>query len=269
MSRRRKIIGVSLILVSLISLGIIGYFGITSRIKMSKLKNSNIVSSKISVDTADLNEDFISQDQELGEINDNTNMIQIPYLSLEAPIAEGVDSDTLSYAVGHFPDTGKIGDIGNYCLAGHSSSIYNCVFNGLSDIPIGEQILLYDNDGKVFKYIVTSKEEISPYNSGVLNNSNDRRLTIITCIKGGTMRLCLTAKIMSDDEEINFQKTYQQERLKVIDTITEEYVSSIDKVVMILSTAEYNKLLNHKIPYDNADTQGYQYDSILGIEAKE
>ena len=267
MSRRRKVLGIGLILISLISLGVIGCFGISSRLRMHKLLNNNI-SSEISIDTADLDEDYITHDQKLESITSNTNIIQIPYLSLEAPIAEGVDSDTLSYAVGHFPDTGKIGDIGNYCLAGHSSSIYNCVFNGLADIPIGEQIILYNAEVKSYKYIITSKEEISPYNAGVLNDSNDRRLTIITCIKGGTMRLCLTAKIMSETEEVAFQKSYQQERLKVINNTYNEYIIALDKSISELSSVEYNKLLKHNIevksPRNKVD--GYKYNSILGID---
>ncbi len=44
-------------------------------------------------------------------------VLEIPDLSIKAPILEGTDNEVLSKAAGHFPDTGALGD-GNYCLAG-------------------------------------------------------------------------------------------------------------------------------------------------------
>ncbi|WP_317336662.1 sortase domain-bontaining protein [uncultured Ruminococcus sp.] len=54
-------------------------------------------------------------------------VIEIPDLNIKAPVLEGTGNDTLSIAAGHFTDTGEVGS-GNYCIAGHSSTIYKEYF---------------------------------------------------------------------------------------------------------------------------------------------
>ena len=81
-------------------LGILGFFGgrkVFRMIKKQKLLSENVV-------------------------------LEIPALKIKAPVLEGTDNEILAKAVGHFPGTGAPGS-GNYCLAGHSSTLYKEYFN--------------------------------------------------------------------------------------------------------------------------------------------
>lgn len=49
---------------------------------------------------------------------------------------DGTEHEALSKAAGHFPGTGALGE-GNYCIAGHNSTIYAEIFNEMKHIEIG------------------------------------------------------------------------------------------------------------------------------------
>lgn len=57
-------------------------------------------------------------------------VVEITELNIKAPILEGTEQSVLSKAAGHFTGTGDFGK-GNYCIAGHSSTIYKEYFNSL------------------------------------------------------------------------------------------------------------------------------------------
>lgn len=63
-------------------------------------------------------------------------ILEIPDLNIKVPVMDGTDKETLSVAAGHFPDTGEVGS-GNYCIAGHNSTIYAEIFNDLDEIETG------------------------------------------------------------------------------------------------------------------------------------
>ncbi|MCM1227857.1 MAG: class D sortase [Clostridium sp.] len=114
-------------------------------------------------------------------------VVEITDLDIEAPVLEGTDSKTLSKAAGHFSGTGKVGS-GNYCIAGHSSTIYKEYFNDLKKADIGMQINLYDKEKKCYTYDVSEKFIVDPDETWVLNDFGDDRITIITCTDDGKQR---------------------------------------------------------------------------------
>ncbi len=114
-------------------------------------------------------------------------VVEIADLNIKAPILEGTDKKTLSKAAGHFIKTGDFG-IGNYCIAGHSSTIYKEYFNNLKNIKIGMKVVLYDNDKKSYTYIVTDSFIVAPNETWVLDDFGDNRITIITCTDDGIHR---------------------------------------------------------------------------------
>lgn len=117
----------------------------------------------------------------------NNPVVEIDDLNIKAPILEGTDNKTLSKAAGHFIGTGDFGK-GNYCIAGHSSTIYKEYFNSLKDIKIGMRVVLYDKDKKSYTYIVTDSFIVEPNETWVLDDFGDNRITIITCTDDGTQR---------------------------------------------------------------------------------
>lgn len=121
-------------------------------------------------------------------LNDNINF-EIPCLNIKVPVLEGTDSKALQVSAGHFKDTGTLGK-GNYCIAGHNSTVYAEIFNDLDQIRIGDEMHLIDVDEKRTRYIyiVTEYKTVEPKDTWVLNDFGDNRLTVISCTDDGNMR---------------------------------------------------------------------------------
>lgn len=114
-------------------------------------------------------------------------VVEITALKIKAPVLEGTDNKTLAQAVGHFPGTGETGS-GNYCIAGHSSTIYKEYFNNLKNVELGMKINLYDKEKKCYTYTVTEHFIVEPNEIWILDDFGDDRVTIITCTDDGTQR---------------------------------------------------------------------------------
>ena len=116
-------------------------------------------------------------------------VVEIPALHIKAPVLEGTDNEILAKAAGHFIQTGSINN-GNYCIAGHNSTIYAEIFNELDQIKIGDEMYLVDNDANRTKYlyIVTEYRTVEPNQTDVLNDFGDNRLTVISCTDDGTQQ---------------------------------------------------------------------------------
>lgn len=116
-------------------------------------------------------------------------VFEIPSLDIKVPVIDGTDNKILSVAAGHFEDTGEVGS-GNYCIAGHNSTIYAEIFNELDNIKIGAEMYLYDNDENktCYMYEVSEKITVNPETTWILNDFDDDRITVITCTDDGTQR---------------------------------------------------------------------------------
>ncbi|MDE6730663.1 MAG: class D sortase [Oscillospiraceae bacterium] len=114
-------------------------------------------------------------------------VVEIADIAIKAPVLEGTENEILSRATGHFPGTGEVGS-GNYCIAGHSSTIYKEYFNNLKNIELGMEILLYDKEKKCYTYTVTENFIVEPNETWILDDFEDDRITIVTCTDDGTQR---------------------------------------------------------------------------------
>ncbi|MDE6784376.1 MAG: class D sortase [Ruminococcus sp.] len=114
-------------------------------------------------------------------------VIEIPELKIKAPVLEGTDNEILAKAVGHFIGTGDTGS-GNYCIAGHSSTIYKEYFNNLKNAELGMEIALYDKEKNRYTYTITEHFIVEPSETWVLNDFDDDRVTLVTCTDDGTQR---------------------------------------------------------------------------------
>ena len=105
--------------------------------------------------------------------------IEIPKIALTANILEGTDTETLNQYVGHFSSTPK--KEGNIGLAAHNRGYPVNYFENLNKLKGGEQIIYtYGEFTKV--YIVTKNIKISETDWSYLENSNENKITLITCI---------------------------------------------------------------------------------------
>jgi len=131
----------------------------------------------------------ISRELYLRKLLDNNINFEIPRLDIKVPVLEGTDNKALQVSAGHFEGTGALGK-GNYCIAGHNSTIYAEIFNDIDQIQIGDEMYLVDNDANRTKYlyIVTEYKTVEPSQTDVLNDYGDNRLTVISCTDDGTQR---------------------------------------------------------------------------------
>lgn len=131
----------------------------------------------------------ISRERYLHKLLDSNINFEVPRLNIKVPVLEGTDNKSLQVSAGHFEETGALGK-GNYCIAGHNSTIYAEIFNDLDQIRIGDEMYLIDNDTNRTKYlyIVMEYKTVEPNQTEVLNDYGDNRITVISCTDDGTQR---------------------------------------------------------------------------------
>lgn len=158
-----------------------------------------------------LSKDSEAQKQQFAELDlamtPPDNRLIIPSIDKDIPIVE-VDStaitdsnwtnlnddilNTLKNGVVRYPGTALPGEYGNTFITGHSSYYfwddgqYKEVFALLSEVNIGDEIIVYYNQQK-FIYEITEKKEVSPSEVDVLSQPTDQKqITLMTCTPVGT-----------------------------------------------------------------------------------
>lgn len=117
--------------------------------------------------------------------------LEIPKIKLYAPIEEGTEVETLDRSVGHFENTSRKN--GNCGLAAHNRGYRVNYFANVKELEIGDAIF-YFVDGKKYEYEVTKKDIIYETDWSYLEETEDCRLTLITCVENREeYRLCVQA----------------------------------------------------------------------------
>lgn len=106
--------------------------------------------------------------------------IEIPTISLKAPITEGTTKEILDSYVGHFEESPT--KKGNVCLAAHNRGYKNNYFENLKKLKIGDEIF-YKNNEYEEKYIVSKHEIIKDTDWVNLENTKEDKITLITCVE--------------------------------------------------------------------------------------
>lgn len=107
--------------------------------------------------------------------------IQIKRLGIKLPILKGTTSaNLLAGATTMRPDQ-RMGE-GNYPLAGHHMRRENLLFGPLMRTKIGDQIMI-TNLKKDYVYKVVSKKIVSESEGAVIDQTKDKRITLVTCDK--------------------------------------------------------------------------------------
>jgi sortase A len=122
--------------------------------------------------------------------------LDIPHIGLSAIIAEGTSALVLSRAVGHLRDTALPGELGNVVLAGHRDTF----FRRLGTLKTGDVIKVITPQGQ-YVYGVLFTRIVSPGDTWVLDPSEGRTLTLVTCypfyfVGGAPMRFIVRASIL-------------------------------------------------------------------------
>lgn len=106
--------------------------------------------------------------------------IEIPTISLKAPITEGTTKEILDNYVGHFEESPS--KKGNVCLAAHNRGYKNNYFENLKKLKIGDEIF-YKNNEYEEKYVVSKHEIIKDTDWVNLENTKEDKITLITCVE--------------------------------------------------------------------------------------
>lgn len=115
--------------------------------------------------------------------------IEIKAISLSATIAEGTTDSVMNKYVGHFENTSK--KKGNIGLASHNRGYPVNYFENLKKLKKGDKIkYTYGNFKKT--YIVDVIEIIEDTNWKCLENTEENRITLITCVENEpNLRRCI------------------------------------------------------------------------------
>ena len=181
----KKIIKISLIVIITIILVFISLF------VAKKIYIHNIAEDIEITDVTKTSIDDIDLPKEIKE-NDNIGTLTIPTIFLEkAQIKEGTELSILAEAIGHFTCT-SIFD-GNVGLASHNRGSNASYFANIHKLKKGDEIYFESIYG-TRKYSVETIIEISETDFSYLQETEDNRLTLITCIKNQPeKRLCVQA----------------------------------------------------------------------------
>ena len=187
-----------ILLVSFIMIGLSVFFIYKFQVyKANKdAENITIGDNDNLIDTDVENDDY--------EINDNDviGKLTIPDILLKnAPIKEGTELSILSEAIGHFKSTSIYS--GNVGLASHNSGGKGDYFKNLKNIKIGSEIY-YQSQYGVKRYIVVNKDIIEETDFTYLEDSDENKITLITCVAGQReKRLCVQA--IENYESIDYE----------------------------------------------------------------
>ncbi len=125
-------------------------------------------------------------------------VLDIPQYSIRGQIAEGTDDETLKNYIGKFIGSADPGQIGNFSLAAHNN-IYTELFRNLHRVHAGDKIRIVTKTHE-YVYTVTSTETVDPTRTDVLEGSNKREITLITCTQAATKRIVVKGELTSERE---------------------------------------------------------------------
>ena len=114
--------------------------------------------------------------------------MEIPSIKLEQGIIEGITDDILNFYLGHFEGSAMPGEAGNFAVAGHRVSNYSEAFVNLYKAKIDDEIIVKANNKK-YIYKITEMIVVDPTNVGVLDDTEEATITLVTCTVGAKERL--------------------------------------------------------------------------------
>lgn len=113
-------------------------------------------------------------------------VLEIPAIDFKDIVVEGTDQVALAKGIGLFEHSNILE--GNVCLAGHNT--YRFLAN-LKNVQEGDIIKYYSALGNK-EYKITTIKHIQETDWSMLQNTEDNRITIITCVRNKPeLRLCV------------------------------------------------------------------------------
>lgn len=196
MNKGLKII---LITIPLIVITIVASIFIAKKTEVVNAKKVATETIQVGDNTELSKEDVVEQIIILDD--DEIGVLTIPDILLEnAPIKENTELSILATAIGHFTNTSIYN--GNVGLASHNGGDGD-YFKDLNKLKVGNEIYYQTRFG-VKRYLVKTIEVIDEDDWLYLEETEDNRITLITCVKGkSNKRLCVQAVESEENMENN------------------------------------------------------------------
>lgn len=105
--------------------------------------------------------------------------IQIPAISVDAPVVQGDGMEQLKKGVGQHIGTTNPGKNGNLVLSAHND-VFGEIFRNLDQMEPGDQITLFTNQHK-YTYTVQQVDVVEPTRVEVMQPTGDATVTLISC----------------------------------------------------------------------------------------
>ena len=110
---------------------------------------------------------------------DQAIRIEIPALTLDAPVVQGDGWDQLKKGVAQHIGSANPGQSGNVVLSAHND-VYGELFRNLDKLQPGDQVILY-TEQKQYVYIVERTEIVAPTAVEVMASTGTPSVTLISC----------------------------------------------------------------------------------------
>ena len=105
--------------------------------------------------------------------------IQIPAISVDAPVVQGDGWEQLKKGVGQMVNTPNPGQNGNLVLSAHND-IFGQIFQHLDKLEEGDEVILYTSQ-RAYVYKVNQTRVVEPTTVEVLENTREPIVTLISC----------------------------------------------------------------------------------------
>ncbi len=113
--------------------------------------------------------------------------IEIPAISVDEVVREGVSLDVIDLGVAHWAGTAGPGGVGNFVLAGHRTT-HTAPFLDLDRLAPGDLINVTSVDGTAVSYQVTETLIVAPEDMWIVDQTSDPILTMFACHPKGSLR---------------------------------------------------------------------------------
>jgi sortase A len=112
--------------------------------------------------------------------------IEIPRISVDRPVYEGITLGTLDAGPGHWPGSAMPGQIGNVVVAGHRVS-HSGPFRNIDQLQPGDEVVLTTADGR-FVYVVSGSDVVEPTAIEVIEQTPAATATLFACHPPGSTK---------------------------------------------------------------------------------
>lgn len=119
--------------------------------------------------------------------------IQIPAISINAPVVMGDGWEQLKKGIGQHLNTANPGETGNMVVSAHND-IFGELFKDLDKLKPGDEVIVITQD-RTYTYVVTETQIVQPTDVEVMNQTTNSTLTLISCYpyRKDTQRIVVTA----------------------------------------------------------------------------